>query len=88
MEEEEVLKAVKSYANGDSGGASCLTPQHLLDGILCSSPLLQERAITALTTLVNVMVAAEAPECIACYVAGAPLTALKKGDGGGQPIAV
>ena len=86
--EEEVKAAVQSFHPDSAGRSTALRGQHLKDAILCRCPIAAERALNQLTRLTNVLDAGECPVELAPYLAGAPLTALKKKDDGVRPIAV
>ena len=62
--------------------------QHLKDAVTCRSPVAADRTLTQLTRLTNFLVAGEGFGAIMPFLAGAPLYALKKDDGGVRPIAV
>ena len=90
--DKEVKSALESFPRDAVGGGSGLAPQHLRDAVCCPSPVLAEQALIALVWVVNVLHSGEAPEGLAPFMAGAPLTALKKeakeGELGVRPIAV
>ena len=90
--DEEVLDALKSFPADAAAGVTGLSPQHLLDAAKCPSPVLQGRTILALTAVVNLLAAGDGPAELAAFLAGAPLTPLRKDAKPGElkvrPIAV
>ena len=86
--EETVFKKVESFPTGSAAGASGTRPQFLKDMLACPNHSLGEEALQALTKLTNHLVAGLAPTELAPYIAGAPLMALNKPDGGLRPIAI
>ena len=86
--EEDVRRAIMSFPNGSAGGPDGLRPQHLKDLIgpaaIVGGPLL----LSALTSLVNLMLRGETPVPIRPFLFGAKLVALRKKQGGIRPIAV
>ena len=90
--QDQVNRALASFPRDAAGGATGLTPQHLLDAVGCPSPVTRELALQSLTSVVNVLAAGEVPLELAPFLAGAPLTALRKESEQGalqvRPIAV
>ena len=76
--DEEVLEALKSFPADAAAGITGLSPQHLLDAAKCPSPVLQGRLILALTAVVNVLATGDGPAELSAFLAGAPLTPLRK----------
>jgi len=83
-----IKEKVESFPTGSAAGASGLRPQFLQDMLACPNKKVGEDALKALTKLTNHLVAGRAPREIAPYIAGAPLMALNKPDGGLRPIAI
>jgi hypothetical protein len=83
-----VRKKLEGFPTGSAAGASATRPQFLKDIISCPNKLVGDAALTALTRLTNHMVAGNAPRELAPFIAGAPLMALVKRDGGLRPIAI
>jgi hypothetical protein len=88
FDEETVHKKVDSFPTGSAAGASGTRPQFLKDMMACPNKATGEDALKALTKLTNHLVAGLAPREVAPYIAGAPLMALNKPDGGLRPIAI
>ena len=65
-----------------------MRPQFLKDMLTCPNADTGEAALRALTHLTNHLVAGLAPREVAPFIAGAPLMALNKPDGGLRPIAI
>ena len=84
--ESEVLKAVKSFPAGSSGGPDCFRPQHLLELVTCQSngPAL----LSALTVFINLILDGGCSAEVCPVFFGARLIALEKKSGGYRPIAV
>src|SRR5215471_17698081 len=84
--ESEVLKAIKSFPAGSSGGPDAFKPQHLLQLVTCQSngPAL----LTAITGFINLVLDGGCPASVCPVLFGARLIALEKKSGGYRPIAV
>ena len=84
--EVEVLKAIKSFPAGSSGGPDGFRPQHLLELVTCQSngPAL----LTAVTDFVNLVLEGGCPASVSPVFFGARLIALEKKAGGFRPIAI
>ena len=80
--------AINSFAPGSAGGPSGLRPQHLKDCIWRAASEAGNKALTAITSLVNIILAGLIPSEIAPVLSSANLFALKKKDGRVRPIAV
>ena len=65
-----------------------MRPVHLVSVLKSTSPTLAERALVALTKLVNVMAKGKVSEAVRPFLCGARLHAGKKKDGSLRPIAV
>ena len=85
---EEVRSAVQSFRPESAGGCIALRGQHSKDAITCRCPIAAEHALEKLTRLTNVLAAGECPLELVPFLAGAPLTALRKKDDSVRPIAV
>lgn len=88
VEEETVLKAVRSFAPGSAAGTSGLRPQHLKD---CLNDNLGQDTCglkQSLTQYVNLLLSGNVPKEIRPLIAGANLCAFNKPGGGIRPIAV
>ena len=85
---EGVKAGVESFNRLAGAGRSDLKPQHLKEAVGCKSPAAATVVLDKLTRLVNFLVAGEACPEVAPFLAGAPLHAGKKADGGVRPIAV
>lgn len=85
VSQEDVLKCVKTFPAGSSGGPDGFTPQHLKD--LLSGTADAELA-TALTDFINILLVGDLPLNVREIIFGARLIALQKKDGGIRPIAV
>src|SRR6478672_2239900 len=82
-------KRWKVFPTGSAAGASGTRPQFLKDILSCSNTAVGNAALAILTRLTNHMVAGLAPRELAPFIAGAPLMALVKQEGGGlRPIAI
>src|SRR6201996_7829045 len=84
--EDEVLKAIKSFPAGSSGGPDGFRPQHLLELVTCQSngPAL----LSAVTNFVNLVLDGGCPAAVCPVFFGARLIALEKKSGGFRPIAI
>ena len=86
--QKDVHQAAKSFRRGSAPGPSGLRPEHLKVALKAPSPSKADKALQALTKVVNLMVAGLVPPEVAPYLCGARLHAAKKKDGGIRPIAV
>ena len=84
----EVRKAIDSFRPGSAGGPDGLRPGHLRVLLGRASAEAGTRLLTALTSLVNVILKGEVPNFAVPIFYGASLCALAKKDGGVRPIAV
>jgi hypothetical protein len=80
---DEVMKVLLSFPKGSACGRSGLRFQHLLEMVGALPEF-----VHPLLNLVNLLLAGQAPACIAPFLASAPLVPLLKKDGGIRPIAV
>ena len=86
--QEQVAKAIKTFKPGSSPGPSGLRAEHLKAAIKSAPANRKEKALEAITKMVNVLAAGELPKEAATYFSGARLYAGKKKCGGIRPIAV
>ena len=86
--QKDVFKAIKSFKKGSAPGPSGLRPEHIKCVVKSPSPSRADKALEAITKLINVMAAGKVPEEVAPYISGARLHAANKKDGGIRPIAV
>ena len=88
VNEDDVYRAVMSFAPGSAGGTTCLRPQHVKD---CLSDKLGQDASnlkSALTEFVNLLLSGKVSDRIKPLIAGANLSAFNKPNGGLRPITV
>ena len=86
---DDVLKAIRSFDKGASGGPDGLIPQHLCD--MCEQFLGEPalKLVEALVSFLNIIVyPGKVPKEFCDTFYGANLIALSKEDGGVRPIAV
>ena len=86
--QQDVFKSVKSFRRGSALGPSGVRPEHLKAVLKSPSPNKADKALQALTKVINLMIDGKVPKYVAPFLAGARLHAAKKRDGGIQPIAV
>ena len=86
--EEDVRKAIMSFRAGASGGPDGLRPGHLRSLVAHGSAEAGSRLLSTLTDLVNVMLRGEVPQFAVPVLYGANECAIRKKEGGIQPIAV
>ena len=84
--EEQVLGQIRSFPLGSSGGPDGLRPQHLSDLVNCAE--IGSELISAITGLINLLLAGECPEQIRPILFGGTLMALRKDSGGLRPIVI
>lgn len=86
---EEVIKSVKKFPAASAAGGSGLRPNHLDELLKVPNTNEDVGLIGGITAVVNILAQGKGPATIAPWIAGAPLTALNKPEGGGvRPIAV
>jgi hypothetical protein len=78
---ELVHKQISAFRKGTACGRDGLRAQHLTDALSVSSQ--DETLIEAITALVNLYLSGK----VQAFLASAPLTALRKNNGGVRPIA-
>ena len=86
--EGDVIKAIKSFPVGSSGGIMRLKPQHLKEALSSDAGNYRERLLKQVTSLVNAILSNSLPQVIKPVILGANITALNKKNGGLRPIAV
>ena len=85
VSKEDVLRALRSFPLGSSGGPDGLTPQHINDLLAGAT---DDSLQSAVVDLVNVLLAGSCCKEINTIVFGGRLIALTKKDGGIRPISV
>ena len=88
VDSSSVLNALRAFPRGTSPGASQMHAQHLLDAIDGISTPSAHDCLDSLTVLLCFLLSGQADVRIVPWLTGAPLTALRKKDGGIRPIAV
>ena len=86
VDKNEVLRAIRSFPNGSSGGTDGFRPQFLKDLVNCHE--ISESLLESLTELVNLILSGCCPVSVQPFLFGGRLLALAKRDGGIRPIAV
>ena len=84
LDEDSVLKALRSFPKASGGGPSGLKPQHLRDALV---PGLRDEVLRNLTAVVALLSQGLAPAELRPFLGGASLTALPKEEGGHRPVA-
>jgi len=85
---QEIATAIKRFPRASAGGGSGLTPTHLSELITSPEALVENGLLEALAALATKFLRKQAPQHLACWIAGAPMTALRKPEDGVRPIAV
>lgn len=85
---EVVTKAIRKFPTASSGGGSRLTSGHLKQMAVCPDATLEHGFIDSLAHLCTTLIRGEVPDDVVPYFMGAPLTPLRKPDGGVRPTAV
>jgi hypothetical protein len=85
---QQVANAVRSFRPGTAPGPSSFRAEHLKEAIFSPDPSKSEKALYAVTSLVNLLAAGKLPPSITPIFCGANLYAAAKKDGGFRPIAV
>ena len=83
-----ICAVVRSFNLGSAPGGSGLRPGHLTDPMALPMGDVDHRLSEPLTRVCNILAGGKAPLQAAEWIAGAPLTPLKKRDLGVRPIAV
>ena len=84
--ETDVLKAIRSFPAGSSGGPDGFRPQHLLDLVNCVES--GANVIAAITAFVNTLLDGKCHPSVRPIIFGGNLIALNKKCGGIRPIAI
>ena len=85
---QDIMKAIRSFPKGSSGGPDGLRPQHLCD---LTGPSAGEGGVLllqALSDFANFVLSGNTPMQVRPFFFGASVIALNKKDGGVRPIAV
>lgn len=84
--ESDVLKAIRSFPAGSSGGPDGIRPQHIVDLVNCreQGPAL----LSAITSFINCLLDGKCPPTVRPVLFGGNLIALTKKTGGIRPIAI
>ncbi|XP_065315162.1 uncharacterized protein LOC135924043 [Gordionus sp. m RMFG-2023] len=85
---DEVLKCLKSFKKGTTGGLDGFRPGFFVELIQCPDSGFIDPLLKALTELCNNILVREVPLCIRPIIFGARLVSLTKPDGGVRPIAI
>lgn len=86
--EEEVRRSIISFKNGSAGGLDGLRPQILKDLLNIQNGESSNHLLSAITSLIEIILHGDVPASVCPYLYGAMLTALQKICGGIRPIAV
>ena len=86
LDEQAVLRVLRNFPVGSSGGPDGLRPQHLLDLVHCRES--GSNLLTSLTSFINLVLSGSCPSQVIPLFFGARLIALSKKSGGIRPIAV
>jgi Reverse transcriptase (RNA-dependent DNA polymerase) len=86
MNEAEVLKIIRSFPAGSSGGPDGVRPQHILDLVNCRE--CGTALLTSITGFVNTLLEGKCHPDVAPILFGGNLIALEKKSGGIRPIAI
>jgi hypothetical protein len=86
VSEVDVMHAIRTFPAGSSGGPDGLRPQHVLDLVTC--PQSGSALLTAITALVNSLLAGKCNPAVTPILFGGQLMALEKKSGGIRPIAI
>lgn len=84
--ESEVMKSIRSFPAGSSGGPDGVRPQHILD--LVNSRESGSALLTSLTAFVNSLLEGKCSPEVKPILFGGQLIALEKKSGGIRPIAI
>ena len=86
VDEETVLRNLKSFPKGTGCGRDGLRAQHLLDAYRGAGPLDKEHLLSTITVFVNNMLRANSPKDLAKFYASAPIVPLAKENDDVRPI--
>ena len=84
--EADVLRAIRSFPAGSSGGPDGLRPQHVLDLINCRES--GSELLSAITSFANTLLSGQCHPSVVPILFGGSLIALEKKSGGIRPIAI
>ena len=84
--DSEVLKAIRSFPAGSCGGPDGIRPQHIVDLVDCAES--GANFVSAITSLVNILLTGNCPAAVQPILFGGNLIALDKKCGGIRPIAI
>ena len=86
VSESDVLREIRSFPAGSSGGPDGLRPQHLAELVRCNTngPTL----LMAVTGFINLILSGGCPSSVRPILFGGRLIAIEKKSGGFRPIAV
>ena len=82
VDSQDVLSALRGFPKGTSPGGSGLHAQHFHDAICGSTAPAASDCLRALTVWINYLLSGKAHSWLSPWLAGAPLTALKKKGSG------
>ena len=80
-----VRKGVLSFPHGSAPGPSALRPSHLREAVRCPSPDQADRLLAALTNVVNLLAAGQAPPTINPFLCGASIPSCQPKEEWGSP---
>ena len=86
VSDKEILKAIRSFPAGSSGGPESLRPKHIIDLVRCKTP--GHELLSAFTYFINMLLDGRCHPDVMPVLFGGNLTALQKKAGGIRPIAV
>lgn len=84
--EKEVLKAIRSFPAGSSGGPDGICPKHIIDLISCKTS--GQEFLSSVTEFVNMLLTGKCHPAVSPILFGGKLIALLKKSGGVRPITV
>lgn len=85
---DEIMRAAKRFPRGSSGGGTGFTPTHTLELLHAPGEDRAQGLQHALAAGLSTLAEGKGTQSLASWLAGAPLTALRKPVGGVRPIAV
>jgi hypothetical protein len=86
VSEADVLKAIRSFPSGSSGGPDGLRPQHVVDLVGCQES--GADLLSAITAFTNMLLDGKCHRDVVPVLFGGTLIALEKKSGGIRPIAI
>ena len=85
--EKEIWDSIRSFpSSGSAGGPDGLRPQHVLE--MVNTAGVGQELVTAVTAMINLMLAGKCPPEVRATLFGGSLFALRKPAGGLRPIVV